>query len=44
MVVGLAMAGLASWLVFRLNRDLLHIAGTFPELTRIPLLKRLLGL
>jgi len=43
-VVGLAMAGLASWLVFRLNRDLLHIAGTFPELTRIPLLKRLLGL
>ena len=42
--VSLALAGLASALVFRLNRDLLRIDGTFPELTRRPLIRRLLGL
>ncbi|RIK43635.1 MAG: hypothetical protein DCC55_05185 [Chloroflexi bacterium] len=40
--VSLPLAALASWIVFRLNRHLLAIEQTFPELLRLPLVKRLL--
>jgi hypothetical protein len=30
-------------LVLRLNRRALRLAGTFPELTRVPGLRRLIG-
>lgn len=39
----LALAALASWFVFRAGRRLLDIDRTFPELLRIPLVKRALG-
>jgi O-antigen/teichoic acid export membrane protein len=41
--VSVPLAGLASLLVFRLNRDLLAVDQTFPELLRLPLVKFLLG-
>lgn len=41
--VSIALAGLASFLVVRLNRHMLNVADTFPELLRIPLMKRILG-
>ena len=40
-VVGVVLAAGASLLVLRLNRGLLDLEGTFPELGRIPLLRRL---
>jgi O-antigen/teichoic acid export membrane protein len=40
---GLVIAGLASLAVLGLNRDALRIAETFPEVLRIPLSRRLLG-
>jgi O-antigen/teichoic acid export membrane protein len=40
-VVGFALAAVAAGLVFVLNRDLLAIETTFPEVRRIPLLRRL---
>ncbi|MEQ1760647.1 MAG: flippase [Vicinamibacterales bacterium] len=42
--VSLAAAAVASWIVFWLNRHLLELDETFPELARQPVLKRLLGL
>ncbi|MGH2732969.1 MAG: flippase [Actinomycetota bacterium] len=41
--VGIALAGVASFLVLHLNRDLLRVHETFPELLRLPLARRLLG-
>ena len=41
--VSVILAGLASLLVFRLNRKQLDIEQTFPELLRLPLMRRLLG-
>jgi O-antigen/teichoic acid export membrane protein len=37
------VAGLGSWLVFRCNRHLLDLEGTFPEVRRVPLVRRLVG-
>lgn len=37
------LAGLASFLVIRLNRHLLNVEETFPELLKIPLMRHLLG-
>jgi O-antigen/teichoic acid export membrane protein len=42
-VVGLVLAAAASAVVFVANRDLLAIETTFPELLRVPLLRRLAG-
>jgi O-antigen/teichoic acid export membrane protein len=39
-----ATAALVSWVVFRCNRHLLDLEHTFPELRRIPFLRRVLGL
>lgn len=39
----IALAGLLSFLVFRLNRRLLNVSETFPELLRIPLIRRILA-
>jgi O-antigen/teichoic acid export membrane protein len=41
--VSVALAGLASLLVIRLNRHLLNVEQTFPELLRLPLMRRILG-
>ena len=41
--LGVGLAGLASLLVIRLNRHLLNVEQTFPELLRLPLMRRLLG-
>ena len=41
--VSLAMAGLASLVVFRLNRHLLNAHDIFPELLRIPLVRKLVA-
>jgi O-antigen/teichoic acid export membrane protein len=41
--VGVAVAAAVSLLVLRLNRRALRLAGTFPELTRVPGLRRLIG-
>ena len=41
--VGLAVTAAVSMLVLRLNRRTLRLAGTFPELTRLPGLRRLMG-
>jgi O-antigen/teichoic acid export membrane protein len=41
--VGVAIAAAASLLVFRLNRRSLRLAGTFPELARVPVVRRLVG-
>jgi O-antigen/teichoic acid export membrane protein len=43
LVVGVAVAAAVSLLVLRLNRRALRLAGTFPELTRVPGLRRLIG-
>ncbi|HEX6676862.1 MAG TPA: flippase [Actinomycetes bacterium] len=43
LAVGVAVAAAASLLVLRLNRRALRLAGTFPELTRVPGLRRLIG-
>lgn len=41
--VSLILAGLASLLVVRLNRHLLNVEQTFPELLRLPLMSKILG-
>jgi O-antigen/teichoic acid export membrane protein len=41
--VSLILAGLASLLVVRLNRHLLNVEQTFPELLRLPLVRQILG-
>lgn len=41
--VSIVLAGLASFLVIRLNRRLLNVEETFPELLRLPLMRHLLG-
>ncbi len=41
--VSVALAALTSIIIFRLNRDLLDVGTTFPELLRIPFMKRILG-
>ena len=41
--VSVGLAGLASLVVIRLNRQLLNVQQTFPELLRIPLMKYVLG-
>ena len=40
---GLGLAAVASALVFWLNRDLLDIQRTFPEILRVPFVRQLLG-
>ena len=42
-VVEFALAGLVSLVVFGLTRSELRIADTFPEITRIPVIGRILG-
>jgi O-antigen/teichoic acid export membrane protein len=42
-VVGVACAGLATVAVFALNRDVLEIEATFPELMRVPGVRRLVA-
>jgi O-antigen/teichoic acid export membrane protein len=42
--VSVPLAVVASWLVIRLNRHLLAIDQTFPEVLRLPLMKFLLGI
>lgn len=41
-VLTLGLAALGSWIVFMTNRRLLEVASTFPELMRIPLVRRML--
>ena len=41
--VSLALAAVASLGVFRLNRHLLDVDNTFPELMRIPLVRKLIA-
>jgi O-antigen/teichoic acid export membrane protein len=41
--VGVAVAAIVSLLVVGLNRRALRLAGTFPELARVPLVRRLIG-
>jgi O-antigen/teichoic acid export membrane protein len=41
--VGLAVAATVSLLVVGLNRRALRLAGTFPELARLPVVRRLIG-
>jgi O-antigen/teichoic acid export membrane protein len=41
--VSMALAGVASLVVFMFNRRLLDISQTFPELLRIPLMRHILG-
>jgi O-antigen/teichoic acid export membrane protein len=41
--LSIAMAGIGSWLVFRLNIRLLNIEQMFPELLKIPFMKKILG-
>jgi O-antigen/teichoic acid export membrane protein len=41
--VSVVLAGLASLLVIRLNRHLLNVEQTFPELLKLPLVRELLG-
>jgi hypothetical protein len=43
LVPGLGLASIASLLVFWLNRDLLDIQRTFPEILRVPFMRQLLG-
>ncbi len=43
LVTGLVLAAIASGLVFWLNRDLLDIQKTFPEIQRVPFVGQLLG-
>lgn len=42
-LLSIFLAGLVSVIVFLLNRKALNVSQTFPELLRIPLLKRILG-
>ena len=42
-LLSILFAGLVSTIVFLLNRRALNISQNFPELSRIPLLKRILG-
>ncbi len=42
-VVGLALAALASLVVVLANRRLLRVVETFPEIARLPFMRRLLG-
>jgi O-antigen/teichoic acid export membrane protein len=39
----IALAGFVSFMVLRLNRHMLNVSQTFPELLRLPLMRRLLG-
>jgi O-antigen/teichoic acid export membrane protein len=39
----LVLAALATWVVFRATRTLLELERTFPEILRIPLVRRVLG-
>lgn len=39
----LVLAALATWVVFRATRTLLDLERTFPEILRIPLVRRVLG-
>ncbi len=41
--ISIGLAALASLLVFRLNRHLLNVEEMFPELLRLPLMRKLLG-
>jgi O-antigen/teichoic acid export membrane protein len=41
--VVLLLAAAASALVFMLNRDMLNVADTFPELKRVPIVRHLIG-
>lgn len=41
--ISIGLAAIASLLVFRLNRHLLNVEEMFPELLRLPLVRRLLG-
>jgi O-antigen/teichoic acid export membrane protein len=43
LIPGLGLAAIASALVFWLNRDLLDIQRTFPEILRVPFVRQLLG-
>jgi O-antigen/teichoic acid export membrane protein len=43
LVTGLGLAAIASLLVFWLNRDLLDIQRTFPEILRVPFVRQLLN-
>ena len=43
LVPGLGLASIVSLLVFWLNRDLLDIQRTFPEVLRVPFMRQLLG-
>jgi O-antigen/teichoic acid export membrane protein len=41
--ISIGLAAIASLLVFRLNRQLLNVEEMFPELLRLPLVRKLLG-
>jgi O-antigen/teichoic acid export membrane protein len=43
LMTGLGLAAIASALVFWLNRDLLDIQRTFPEILRVPFVRQVLG-
>jgi O-antigen/teichoic acid export membrane protein len=43
LLVGVAVAAVVSLLVVGLNRRALRLAGTFPELARVPVVRRLIG-
>ena len=43
LIVGLVLVGLASLAVLFAGRHHLQVADTFPELARIPFVRRLLG-
>jgi O-antigen/teichoic acid export membrane protein len=43
LIPGLALATIASALVFWINRDLLDIQRTFPEILRVPFMRQVLG-
>ena len=41
--LSIVLAGIGSWLVFRINIRLLNVEHMFPELLKIPFMKRILG-
>ena len=43
LIVGLVLVGLASLAVVFTGRQHLQLADTFPELARLPLLRRIIG-
>jgi hypothetical protein len=43
LIPGLALAAIGSALVFWINRDLLDIQRTFPEILRVPFMRQVLG-